>query len=193
MMEPRDNVLLRRPAITTVVLLTTLLVPAVTLPYVLTRRRILHLTKQIDQLVSANTDLQSVVSRSARDIAVKQEELARVSSLLERSKNEIYLLRHDISQTQAQLNSLQSATRSELQALSDEGKLTRQALPASALQCAIHLGHHLYIRPSDIDLIYFLGLGYHWLILQHSCTKRNSTRLSLRRPFTVMALRGCAL
>lgn len=159
-MDSRDNVLLRRPAITTVVLLTTFLVPIVALPYALTRRRISHLTQQIDHLITANADLQSVITKSARNNALREEELARATSLLERSKNEMSLLRRDISQTQAQLNSFQSATRTELQALLDEGKLTRQALPASASQCALHVRHLLYLRPSDIVLIYFLGLAY---------------------------------
>lgn len=124
---PRDNALLRRPAITTVALLAALLVPVAALPYVLTRRRISRLTQQIDHLVAANANLQNVVSKSARDITLGREELARATSLLERSKNEISLLRRDISQTQAQLNSFQSVTRAELHSLLDEGKLTRQA------------------------------------------------------------------
>lgn len=126
-MEPTDNVLLRRPAITTVVLLTALLVPIAAVPYTLTRRHISRLTTQIDHLISANVEIQNAVSKSARDIALRQEQLERTTSLLEKSKNDIALLRRDISQTQAQLHSLQSATRAELQALLDEGKLTRQA------------------------------------------------------------------
>lgn len=133
-MEPRDNVLLKHPAVTTIVLLTTLLVPVAALPYALTRRRISYLTRQIDHVITANAGLQNVVSKSARDVALRQEELARTTSLLERLKNETSLLRRDISQTQAQLHSLQSITRAELQTLLDEGKLTRQALPASASQ-----------------------------------------------------------
>lgn len=125
----RDNVLLRRPAITTVVLLTALLVPVVAIPYSLTRRHISRLAQRIDHLVAANADLQSAVSKSARETTLKREELARATSLLEKSKVEISLLRRDISQTQAQLNAFQSATRVELQSLLDEGKLTRQAPP----------------------------------------------------------------
>lgn len=155
----RDNVLLRRPAITTVVLLAALLVPVVAIPYTLTRRRVSCLTQQIDHLIAANADLQKLVSKSAHDIALRREEFARAISLLERSKGEISLLRRDISQTQVQLNSFQSATRTELQTLLDEGKLTRQALPTSASQCATCIRHSC-LHPSDIVLIYFLGLVY---------------------------------
>jgi len=123
-----DNVLLRRPAITTVVLLTALLVPVAAVPYALTRRRISRLTTQIDHLISANTDLQNAISKSTRDIALRQEQLERTTSLLEKSKHETALLRRDISQTQAQLHSFHSATRAELQTLLDEGKLTRNRL-----------------------------------------------------------------
>jgi len=156
---PRDNALLRRPAITTVALLAALLVPVAALPYALTRRRISRLTQHIDHLAAANADLQNVVSKSARDIALGREELARATSLLERSKNDISLLRRDISQTQAQLNSFQSATRAELHSLSDEGKLTRQAPPPSVSQCATYV-RHLYLHTPDIILIYFLGLAH---------------------------------
>lgn len=155
----RDNVLLRRPAITTVVLLTALLVPVVAVPYALTRSRISRLTQQIDHLVAANADLQKLVSKSAHDISLRREELARVTSLLERSKGEISLLRRDTSQTQVQLNSFQSAARAELRTLLDEGKLTRQASPASASQCATYTRHSC-LHPSDIVSIYFLGLAY---------------------------------
>lgn len=155
---PRDNALLRRPAIATVVLLAALLVPVVAVPYALTRRRISRLTQRIDHLAAANTDLQNIVSNFARDIALRREELARAASLIERSKGELSLLRRDTSQTQVQLNSFQSATRAELQALLDEGKLTRQAPPASASQCATYI-RHLCLHPSDIVLIYFLGLA----------------------------------
>ncbi|KAF8559076.1 hypothetical protein OG21DRAFT_1493471 [Imleria badia] len=123
-----DNALLRRPAVTTALLLTVLLVPVVALPYALTRRHIARLSQQIDHLAAANADLHSVVSKSARGATLRREELARATSLLERSKTEISFLRRDISQTQAQLNSFQSATRAELQSLLDEGKLTRHHL-----------------------------------------------------------------
>ncbi|KAN0097659.1 hypothetical protein V8E55_002105 [Tylopilus felleus] len=124
----RDNPLLRRPALTTVLLLTTLIIPVVAIPYALTRRHVSRLTKQIDHLVAANADLRNIVFNSAREITLRREELARVTSLLERSKNEISLLRRDISQTQTQLNSFQAATRAELRSLLDEGKLTRHRL-----------------------------------------------------------------
>lgn len=156
----RDNVLLRRPAITTVVLLTALLVPVVAVPYALTRRHTSRLMKQIDYLVVANADLQKFVSKSAHDIALKREDLAHMTSLLEKSKSDISLLRRDMSQTQVQLNSFQSATRAELQTLFDEGKLTRQVLPAGASQCATYI-RHLCLHPSGTVLIYFLGLAYH--------------------------------
>ncbi|KAG8218442.1 hypothetical protein J3R82DRAFT_4068 [Butyriboletus roseoflavus] len=146
----RDNVLLRRPAITTVVLLTALLVPVVAVPYTFTRRRISRLSQQIDHLVAANADLQNLVSNSARDIALRRGEFARATSLIERSKGEISLLRRDISQTQVQLNSFQSATRAELQNLLDEGKLTRQALPASASQHRLDLFPRLGLSLADV-------------------------------------------
>ncbi|KAG9313866.1 hypothetical protein JVU11DRAFT_4634 [Chiua virens] len=106
----RDNVLLRRPAITTVVLLATLIVPVAVLPYTLVSRRISRLTNQVDHIVAVNTDLQNVVSKSVHDIALRREELARAISLLKNSKSEIAHLRRDISQTQTQLQSFQSAT-----------------------------------------------------------------------------------
>ncbi|KAF8138251.1 hypothetical protein EV363DRAFT_1580094 [Boletus edulis] len=118
-----DNALLRRPAITTVVLLTSLLVPVVVVPYALTRRHISRLTQQIDHLLAANANLQNAVSKSTRDVALRREELARAISI----EKDISLLRRDISQTQAQLNSFHSATRAELHSLLEEGKLTRQA------------------------------------------------------------------
>lgn len=157
-METESNALLRRPAVTTVVLLTALLVPVAALPYALTRRHIARLSQQIDHLAAANADLHSVVSKSARETTLRREELARATSLLEKSKNEISLLRRDISQTQTQLNSFQSATRAELQSLLDEGELTRQAPPASASQCATMSA--TYTHTSDIISIYFLSLAY---------------------------------
>ncbi|KAH0839724.1 hypothetical protein J3R83DRAFT_662 [Lanmaoa asiatica] len=146
----RDSVLLRRPAITTVAILTALLVPVVALPYTLTRRRITRLTQQVDHLVAANTDLQNLVSKSAHDISLRREELARAASLLEKSKSEISLLRRDISQTQAQLNSFQSATRAELHAFLEEGELTRQAPPASASQHRLDLFPRLGLSLADV-------------------------------------------
>ncbi|KAG6378522.1 hypothetical protein JVT61DRAFT_12783 [Boletus reticuloceps] len=124
----QTTALLRRPAITTVVLLTSLLVPIVAVPYALTRRHISRLTQQIDHLLAANANLQNAVSKSTRDVALRREELARAISI----EKDISLLRRDISQTQAQLNSFQSATRAELHSLLEEGKLMRQA-------CQLHL------------------------------------------------------
>ncbi|KAG9317267.1 hypothetical protein JVU11DRAFT_1461 [Chiua virens] len=156
----RDNVLLRWPAITTVVLLTTLIVPVAVLPYyALVRRRISRLTSQVDHLVTANTDLQNVVSKSAHDIALRREELGRAISLLEKSKSEISLLRRDISQTQTQLQSFQSTTRAELQSFSDEGKLTRQALPTCASLCNLHPPLIFIFLRHRFDLFPQIGLS----------------------------------
>ncbi|KAF9221933.1 hypothetical protein BS17DRAFT_784182 [Gyrodon lividus] len=124
----RENILLRRPAITTFVILAAFLTPFAVVPYVLTQRRISRLSHQLDQLLASNTALQKTVSRSTHEAALRKEELSRATSLLENSKKENQLLRRDISQTQAQHEAFQRATRTELQTLLAERKLSRERL-----------------------------------------------------------------
>ncbi|KIJ70348.1 hypothetical protein HYDPIDRAFT_122059 [Hydnomerulius pinastri MD-312] len=107
----RDNILLRRPAITTFVVLATFLTPFAVLPYVLNRRRTSHLSTKLDQLVASNAALARSLSRSLHEKALRKEELRRATSLLEEAKKEIHFLRRDISQIQAQHEAFEITSR----------------------------------------------------------------------------------
>jgi len=136
---PGEGILLRRPAITTFVLLAAFLIPFALIPYVLTRRRMSCLSHQLDQLVANNAVLQKNVSTSTYQAVLRKEELSRAVSLLESSKKEIQLLRRDISQAQVQHEAFQVATRTELQSLLAERKLSRECfdlLPQLGLSLA---------------------------------------------------------
>ncbi|KAF8845742.1 hypothetical protein BDN67DRAFT_961374 [Paxillus ammoniavirescens] len=134
-----EGILLRRPAITTFVFLAAFLIPFALVPYVLTRRRMSCLSHQLDQLVANNAVLQKNVSTSTYQAVLRKEELSRAISLLESSKKDIQLLRRDISHVQARHEAFQVATRTELQSLLAERKLSRECfdlLPQLGLSLA---------------------------------------------------------
>ncbi|KAH7887983.1 hypothetical protein F5I97DRAFT_935340 [Phlebopus sp. FC_14] len=107
-----NNILLRRPAITTFIVLATFLTPVAVIPYVLTRRRVTQLSTKLQELAATRT----------------QSELIRTASLLEGARKEIHLLRRDLVRVQSEQEALESVTRSRLSQLLGDRQMTRDRL-----------------------------------------------------------------
>ncbi|KAG6334388.1 hypothetical protein ID866_4709 [Astraeus odoratus] len=116
----RENILLRRPAITSFVALATFLIPFAIIPYVSASRRITRMSRQLDQLAATTDALRKNVQTLSREVVIRKE--------LDVLRQDLLLLRRDIEQSRARLESSDSARRAEWLKHTGESKHIRERL-----------------------------------------------------------------
>lgn len=126
-----ENILLRRPAVTTFIALATFLIPFSIMPYISLNRRLSRLHQQVGQLAASTRSMQrNMQTLLGRDVALRSE--------LDTARKELLHLHQESAHRQAQLVSSSAAVSQELMKHAKGRQQMRQAVFVDSAKCRIH-------------------------------------------------------
>ncbi|KAF8219655.1 hypothetical protein L208DRAFT_819926 [Tricholoma matsutake] len=121
-------------AITHFAVLTAFILPVTLLPYLLSRRRLSSLQKQVDRMGASVRILQQDLGQASSEVAICNEENRRMRAMLHQMMQEADQLRLKAKQNDAERLAFDEAIRSDLQILLNERQESRaQAVTLRAL------------------------------------------------------------
>jgi outer membrane murein-binding lipoprotein Lpp len=157
-------------AITHFAVLTAFILPVTLLPYLLSRRRLSSLQRQIDRTEASVRILQQDLNRAASEVATHKEENRRMRALLHQMMQETDQLRLRANQRDAEHLASDEAIRSDLRILLDERQHSRLVQYHINVDNAIEtMGTSL----AEHKLLPSALWGLPWLTWLHSCTRLN--------------------
>jgi hypothetical protein len=162
----------RRPfrAITHLAVLTAFILPITLLPYLLSRRRLSSLQRQVDRMGASVRMLQQDLSHASSEVATRKEENRRMRVLLYQMVQETDRLQLRSNQRDAEQLASDEAIRSDLRSLLDErqhSRLVQHPININAIQTiGISLLAEHMLLPSAL-------WGLLWQMWLRSCTRLN--------------------